>query len=133
MEILARLKLRTGETNDAILLDCIESAKNIYLSRRYPFEDPPTRKITADTIAGIAVAGVSVVGSVVEREETFVEDRYLDWQYRCALAIYTKDGADGQKSHSENGISRSWGSESIPKELLHEIPPFAGVPRRMIR
>lgn len=101
MDILERLKARTGETDEALLQDCIESAKNIYLSRRYPFGEPPTG----------------------------VEPRYLDWQYRCALALYNKDGADGQISHSENGISRAWGSESVPKELLAEIPPFVGTPR----
>lgn len=110
MDILERLKARTGETDEALLNDCIESAKNIYLSRRYPFIDPPTVEVEGE-------------------EETYVEPRFLDWQYRCALALYNKDGADGQVSHSENGISRSWGSESVPKELLAEIPPYAGVPR----
>lgn len=118
MDILERLKARTGETDEALLSDFIESAKNIYLSRRYPFDDPPTIEVTTE-----------VDGEEVTTQETYVEPRFLDWQYRCALMLYNKDGADGQTSHSENGISRSWGSESVPKELLSEIPPFVGVPR----
>lgn len=119
MDILERLKARTGETNEALLNDCIESAKHIYLSRRYPFVDPPLREITVID---------DETGEETTTEETYVETRYLDWQYRCALAIYSKDGADGQLSHSENGISRTYGSEGIPKELLTEIPPYIGVP-----
>lgn len=119
MDILERLEERTGEKNEALLADCIESAKNIYLSRRYPFIDPPTREVTEE----------NGDGTYTTYEETYVEPRFLDWQYRCALALYSKDGAEGQLSHSENGISRSWGSESVPKELLTEVPPYVGVPK----
>lgn len=120
MDILERLKARTGEENEALLADCIESAKNAYLSRRFPCSEPPTREVTVvdeDT------------GEETTIEETFVETRYIDWQYRCALDLYNKIGAEGQLSHSENGISRGYESSWISDQLLREVTPFCGVPK----
>lgn len=99
MTILERMELRTGEPDEAILTDCLESAKNAILARRFPFGEPP--------------------------EE--VPFRYTDLQFRIALDLYNKIGAEGQVGHSENGISRTWGSEWISKELLSEVVPFVGV------
>ena len=119
MDIAERMKNRIENPDVGLIADCIESAKSIYLSRRFPFVDPPTREVTIENDDG----------TYTTYEETYVEPRYEDWQYRCAMALYAKDGAEGQLSHSENGISRSWGSESVPKELLTEIPPYVGIPR----
>lgn len=48
---------------------------------------------------------------------------------QCKLAAYflNKRGADGQTSHSENGISRSFESGDIPPSIMREITPFCGV------
>lgn len=100
MDNLERLKLRTGETDETILLDCLESAKAAILSRRFPF--------------GI--------------ESYDLEPQYLDLQFRCAMDIYNKAGAEGQLGHTENGISRSYESAWISTQLLQEVTPFAGVP-----
>lgn len=97
MDVLDRLKLMTDEPNEAILIDCLESAKNSIMVRRFPFGEWPDE----------------------------IEPRYIDLQYRIALAIYNKMGADFQTGHSENGITRSYGSEGIPLELLAEIVPCA--------
>lgn len=97
MDNLDRLKLRTGEADEALLLDCLESAKSAIMARRYPYGEWP--------------------------EE--LENRYLDLQFRVALAIYLKRGGDFETSHSENNVSRSWSSEGIPQELLLEVTPLA--------
>ena len=104
MDNLSRLRKRLTTSNgvapnDAILADCLESAKAAILNRRYPYGDYPAE----------------------------LEKRYEDLQYRCALAMYLKRGAEYEQSHSENGVSRSWGSEGIPAELLAEVVPLAGV------
>ena len=36
-------------------------------------------------------------------------------------------GAEGEKSHSENGISRTYENAELPDSLLREITPIAGV------
>lgn len=99
MDNLARLKLRTGEADEDILQDCLESAKSAIMARRYPYQEWPDE----------------------------LEGRYLDLQFRCALAIYNKQGGEFETAHSENGVSRSFGSEGIPQELLMEVTPMAKV------
>ena len=100
MTQLERLKIRiTENTTDIELEDLLESAKAVILSRRFPFGNPP--------------------------EE--IEARYKDLQIRIAVEMYNKQGAEGQLSHSENGISRSYSSASVSEELLREITPKAGV------
>ena len=117
MDTLARLKLRTGETDEDLLNDLLETAKAAILSRRYPLQDYPTREVTE-----------TVDGEDVTTEETYVEDRYLDLQFRIAMDLYNKIGAEGEKAHSENGISRTYESSWISSQLLSEVVPYCGVP-----
>lgn len=99
MDNLERLKLRTGEPNEAILEDCLESAKSAILARRYPYGDWPKE----------------------------LESRYLDLQFRCAMDIYAKIGAEGELSHNENGVNRGYESAWISESLLQEVTPIAKV------
>jgi hypothetical protein len=98
MDNLERLKLRTQETDEAVLYDCLESAKAAILSRRFPFGNYPDE----------------------------LEPRYTDLQYRIALEIYNKAGAEGETAHSENGISRSYAGGWVSDQLLREVIPKVG-------
>lgn len=100
MSQLERLKIRIPENNsDAELEELLESAKAVILSRRFPFGEQPDE----------------------------IEKRYFDLQLRIAVEMYNKRGVEGQTSHSENGVSRSYSSASVSEELLREITPKAGV------
>ena len=99
MDNLARLKLRTGEPDEAILEDCLESARSAIMARRYPYQEWPDE----------------------------LESRYLDLQFRCAMDLYNRIGGEGELSHSENGISRSYESSWISESLLQEVTPVAKV------
>ena len=99
MTLLERLAKRTDEADEAVLEDMMESAKSIILGRRFPYGEWPDE----------------------------VEPRYQDLQLRIAEDMYNRIGASGQISHSENGISRSWGAEWVSEELLNEITPVVGV------
>lgn len=101
MDNLLRLKLRTGEQDEAILSDCLESAKAAIMSRRFPYQEWPDE----------------------------VETRYLDLQFRIAMDIYNKSGAEGEIAHSENGVSRSFESSWISESLLQEVTPMVGRPK----
>lgn len=133
MTNLERMRLRTNEPDDAILLDCLESAKSAILARRYPYQPYPTRetevtvppKMGTDSETGEPVE--LVPAHTEKRTETVLEEKYLDLQYRCAIDLYNRTGAEGQVAHSENGISRSWGAEWISQELLNEVVPMCGV------
>ena len=99
MDNLERMKLRTGESNIAVLQDCLASARAAIMARRYPYGDWPDE----------------------------LESRYLDLQYRIAIDLYNKTGAEGQTGHTENSISRTWESSWISESLLQEVTPLAGV------
>ncbi len=113
MTVIERLRLRTLEPNDAVLQDCIECAKNAILARRYPYQKWPTRAVEDED------------GTV--HIETYVEPQYEDLLYRIATDLYNKTGAEGETMHSENGISRTFESSWISKQLLLEITPMVGV------
>jgi hypothetical protein len=100
MTQLERLKIRIPENvNDIELEDIFESAKAVILSRRFPFGEQPTE----------------------------LESKFNDLQIRIAVEMYNKRGVEGQTSHSENGVSRSYSSANISEELLREITPKVGV------
>lgn len=94
-----RLKLRTNEPDEAILNDCLESAKSAILARRFPYKE------WAEDI----------------------EPKYTDLQFRIALDLYNKIGGEGQLTHSENGVSRTWESSWVSEQLLSEVVPYVGV------
>ena len=96
---LSRLKLRTQETDENILLDCLETAEAAIMARRYPYGNWPER----------------------------LEQRYQDLQFRIALAIYNKQGGEFEITHVENGTTRTYSSEFIPQELLREVTPFVKI------
>ena len=98
MTNLERLILRTAEPNQAILEDCLKSAKNAILARRFPYHEKPID----------------------------VPEQYADLEFRIALDLYNKIGAEGQISHSENGISRTWESAWVSEQLLKEVVPLVG-------
>ena len=52
-----------------------------------------------------------------------VPARYEMLQIQLAAELYSKRGAEGQVSHSENGISRSWPEKSA---ILARIVPHVG-------
>ena len=56
-----------------------------------------------------------------------VPEKYYDKVIEIAIYLYNKRGAEGQTSHSENGISRSYGSADIPDDMVKDIVPFVGV------
>lgn len=58
---------------------------------------------------------------------TKVPVQYEHLQLEIAIYMLNKRGAEGQTSHSENGISRSYENADIPKSMLRSITPNVGV------
>lgn len=90
-----KLKIRLPEISDAEAESYLDTAKAAIMARRYPFEDFPDE----------------------------LESRYLDLQLRIAADLYAKAGAEGETSHSENGVSRSYSNAWVSEELLSEVVP----------
>ena len=55
-----------------------------------------------------------------------VPQKYEYLQLQMCVQLYNKKGAEGQTSHSENGISRNYETGDIPQSLLKQIVPCAG-------
>lgn len=98
---LGILKSMTGETNSDLLFAYLSLAGAKILRRLYPFGVPE---------------GV-----------TEVPQEYSMNQIDIAVYLWNKRGAEGQISHSENGISRTYGDADVPGTMLRDIVPFAEV------
>lgn len=85
--------------SDELLSYLLEQAEGIVLNKRYPFGIPEGAKLSA-----------------------FHEQI----QIRIALELFSKMGAEGQLSHSENGVSRTWEAADVSSSLLRQIIPVCG-------
>ena len=90
----------TEETNAATLSTYLLLAKQAVLLRLYPYKDNVEGEVPA---------------------------KYHGVQVEIAAFMLNKRGAEGEKAHSENGITRSYESGDIPDSLLRRIVPMAGV------
>ena len=84
---------------DNILLYLLEQAEGICLNRRYPFGSPEGATLSA---------------------------LHEQIQIRIAVELFSKMGAEGQLSHSENGVSRTWEAGDVSPSLLKLITPCVG-------
>ena len=82
-----------------LLLYLIEQSEGICMNRRYPFGYPEGMSVPA---------------------------QYEQIQLRVAAELFSKMGAEGQVSHSENGISRTWEAGDVSPSLLRKIVPVCG-------
>ena len=62
------------------------------------------------------------------RDSDIVEIEYLNVQIQIAIELFNKRGAEGELSHSENGISRMYEKSDISPSLLSKIHPMARTP-----
>ena len=100
MAELERLKSRIPEATDAVLEDVLESAKDVILSRCF----------------------VSV-SRATEEEKTLALIDHREKVLDAAIVIYNMRGVEGQTSHSENGVSRSYADCAGMKPILERITP----------
>ena len=56
-------------------------------------------------------------------EDVVLPSRYERLQIKLAVELFTQRGAEGQASHTENGVTRTWPSVS---RILAQIPSFCG-------
>ena len=80
-------------------------------------------------LAYLNIAGQKIMNRAYPygTDEAEVPNRYGFLQCEIAAYLLNKRGAEGQLIHSENGISRSYGSADVPESLLGAVTPFCGV------
>lgn len=102
MTDLERLKNRLpDETGDSVLKEYLQTAKDVVLTRLYPFEN-------------------DFDGITVPR-------KYRSLMISIAVDLYNKQGAEGELAHNENGVSRTYSSAYVSKELLEQIIPVSKI------
>ena len=104
VEKLSMLRVMVGQPNegdwaDDVLILYLNIAGRKILNRAYPYDDTVTD----------------------------VPRRYDYLQCDIANYLLNKRGAEGQTSHSENGISRAYASADVPESMLNEVVPHVGV------
>lgn len=102
LEKLKLLKAMVGESDtEEVLLAYLDIAGQKIINRAYPYgtDDPE------------------------------VPSRYDFLQCEIASYLLNKRGAEGQTSHSENGISRNYESADVPESLIGAVTPTVGVIR----
>ncbi len=104
MTDLERLKVRVPEATDAELEDVLESAKDVILSRCFVSVENTSEE---DKDKALAVHKEKVLSA--------------------AVVIYNMRGVEGQISHSENGVARSYADCAGMKPILESIIPRGNV------
>ena len=80
-------------------------------------------------LAYLNVAGRKIIDRTYpfDSKAKIVPERYETLQCEIAVYLLNKRGAEGETSHSENGISRSYESADVPASMLSVVTPFVGV------
>ena len=80
-------------------------------------------------LAYLDIAGREIIRRAYPFKENVVDvpDKYNTLQCEIANYLLNKRGAEGEISHSENGISRSYESGNIPESMLKSVIPYCGV------
>lgn len=87
-------KMLGEEQNPVVLGIYLQQSKQLILNKRYPFGEQPQE----------------------------VEPRYEQLQIELAISLFNERGAEGQSSHNENGVSRSWRTKD---EIMNDVVPYA--------
>lgn len=79
--------------------------------------------------AYLKLAGGKIIAKAFpyQNDVTEVPSQYSYLQVEIAAYMLNKRGAEGQTSHSENGISRSYENADIPSSMLKVVTPHVGV------
>lgn len=64
-----------------------------------------------------------------QNDVTEVPAQYAYLQVEIAAYMLNKRGAEGQTSHTENGVSRSYENGDVPSSMLKAVIPACGVIR----
>lgn len=79
--------------------------------------------------AYLKIAGSKILVKAFPYEDSArgVPEKYSILQCEIAAYLLNKRGAEGQISHSENGISRQYENADIPASMLRTVTPYCGV------
>lgn len=99
-EKLAALKAMVGSSDsDEVLFAYLKLAGDKIITKAFPYQNDVTE----------------------------VPAQYSYLQVEIAAYMLNKRGAEGQTSHTENGVTRQYESADVPSSMLKAITPYCGV------
>lgn len=99
-EKLVALRAMVGGSDaDEVLSTYLLIAGNKIITRAYPYSDDVTE----------------------------VPTKYETLQLEIAAYLLNKRGAEGQTSHTENGITRQYENADVPASMLKAVTPYCGL------
>lgn len=60
-------------------------------------------------------------------QELPMESQFASLQIEIAVFLYNKLGAEGEKTHTENGVARTYENAYIPASMLNTVIPLGVV------
>ena len=98
---------------------------------RVMVDQPDTAEGWTDDVlnAYLTLAGKKIIERRYPYDDTVTEVPVRYGVLQCEIAAYllNKRGAEGEVSHSENGISRTYESANVPESMLADVTPYCGV------
>lgn len=83
-----------------------------------------------DTLTSyLKIAGQKILNRAYPYDDTVEEvpRRYGVLQCEIAAYLLNKRGAEGEVSHSENGISRTYENADVPESMMRDVIPHCGL------
>lgn len=100
VEKLSTLRAMVGGTDtDEVLSSFLNLAGSKIIAKAYPYKDKVNE----------------------------VPTKYHYLQVEIAAYMLNKRGAEGQTSHTENGITRQYENADVPASMLRAVTPYCGV------
>ena len=77
----------------------------------------------------LTIAGQKILNRAYPYDDTVTEVPRRYGYLQCEIAAYllNKRGAEGETSHTENGISRTYENADVPESMLSNVIPHCGV------
>ena len=98
---------------------------------RVMVEQPATAEGWSDDVlnAYLTIAGKKIIEHRYPYDDSVTEVPARYGYLQCEIATYllNRRGAEGEISHSENGINRTYESANVPESMLREVTPLCGV------
>ncbi len=87
-------------------------------------------RFEAEITVYLTLAAQSILNKAYPFRDTTgmaVPAKYEGLQCEIATYLYNKKGAEGQDSHTEGDIKRTYESAGVPDSMLRTVIPFGGV------
>lgn len=105
------------------LQDLIERLKDVLVARNFNMTNMSENYLRTEILQ--AIGAINRCRRFTQTDSALYDSKYEYLIIPMCVSSIAKIGAEGQMTHSENGISRTYSSAGdYPKELLSQIIPL---------